>query len=324
MIAALPLWGHPELDGRRSAGRLNDETPFCCKDPHWEVIGPFVGEGIGLETEEQCFIGCYVKWDKHAAGCAQFKLKRRAGGIPMKITVFNGSPRGRRSNSHRIVEPFLEGCRQGGAEVEEVFLVEKNIEHCRGCFHCWTETPGVCVLKDDMTELMRVFLESDVVGMATPVYGMYMTALLKNFTDRFLPLATPHIRKNEDGTFYHDGRVSRMPQQFMIANSGFPGEHNFDLLKAVAAMQGAVLEVYRNCGEALQDMDDPQAPLYDRLVEYGQALRDAGREMAVEGQVSASTQERLNMELMSDEEYMAGANEHWDARLEGQDTDSAD
>ena len=51
----------------------------------------------------------------------------------MKLTVFNGSPRGRNSNTHRIVEPLLEGAREAGAETEEVFLVERDIEHCRGC-----------------------------------------------------------------------------------------------------------------------------------------------------------------------------------------------
>lgn len=33
----------------------------------------------------------------------------------MRVTVFNGSPRGRASNSHRIIEPLLEGARQAGA-----------------------------------------------------------------------------------------------------------------------------------------------------------------------------------------------------------------
>jgi multimeric flavodoxin WrbA len=51
----------------------------------------------------------------------------------MKVTVFNGSPRGRDSNTHRIVEPLLEGAREAGAEAEEVFLVERDIKHCRGC-----------------------------------------------------------------------------------------------------------------------------------------------------------------------------------------------
>ena len=52
----------------------------------------------------------------------------------MKITVFNGSPRGRESNSYKIVQPLLEGAESAGAQTEEIFLIEKNIEYCRGCY----------------------------------------------------------------------------------------------------------------------------------------------------------------------------------------------
>lgn len=236
----------------------------------------------------------------------------------MKVTVFNGSPRGRKSNSHLIVAPLLEGVKQAGAETEEVFLIEKDIKHCRGCFTCWGKTPGRCVITDDMADLIDLFLKSDYVGMATPVYGMYMTGLLKNFIDRFLPLATPHIHRNDDGTFYHEGRIKRFPKQFFIANSGFPGEHNFDVLKtffAIAKKSNAgdiILEIYRNCGEALGISDDDDPALIQKINEFRDALRKAGQEMVTSSQVCQETVEQLHMKLMSDEEYMAGANKSWD------------
>ena len=234
----------------------------------------------------------------------------------MKITVFNGSPRGRESNSHKIVQPLLEGAESAGAQTEEIFLIEKNIAYCRGCFACWGKTPGKCVIDDDMEQLLDVFLESDYAGMATPVYGMYMTALLKNFTDRILPLATPYIHKNEDGSFYHKGRVKKFPQQFFIANSGFPGEHNFDILKAIGKMQNFLLEVYRNCGEALNEPLENLPPLASKNIEnFYDALRKAGKEMVIDGQVSKDTVEQLHLPLMSDEQYMAEANRQWDEQL---------
>ena len=233
----------------------------------------------------------------------------------MKVTVFNGSPRGRRSNSHRIVEPILEGARQAGAQTEEIYLIEKDIQHCRGCFACWGKTPGKCAIKDDMADLIDLFLVSDYVGMATPVYGMLMTGLLKNFTDRFLPLSMPHIEKNEDGSFYHNGRVTRMPRQFYIANAGFPGEHNFDLLKPYLGYLDLVFAVYRNCGEALQTTEDEDPHLFQRIGEFRSALKKAGRELVEKGQVSEETLEQVHMPLVSDEEYMAGANKAWDEEI---------
>lgn len=234
----------------------------------------------------------------------------------MKVTVFNGSPRGRKSNSHHIVEPLLEGAREAGAQTEEIFLVEKDIKHCRGCFSCWGETPGRCIISDDMGELLNLFLESHYAGMATPVYGMYMTGLLKIFMDRFLPLAMPHIKKNEDGSFYHEGRVKRFPEQFFIANSGFPGEHNFDILKSIIGAQNFVLEIYRNCGEALQTTEDDDPRLITNVGKFRVALKKAGREMVTRGRVSEDTIEQLHVELMRDEEYMSGANQHWDEKID--------
>lgn len=240
----------------------------------------------------------------------------------MKVTVFNGSPRGGKSNSHLIIGPLLEGAKQAGAETEEVFLIEKDIKHCRGCFTCWGKTPGKCSIKDDMADLIDLLLESDYAGLATPVYGMYMTGLLKDFYDRLLPLATPHIHRNDDGSFYHKGRVKRFPRLFFIFNSGFPGEHNFDLVRAFLELvkrggaDNVVLEVYRNCGEALGIPDDDEPALGQKISQFRDALKRAGREMVTEGRVCKETVEQLHMKLMSDEEYMAGANKYWDEATE--------
>ncbi|MCZ2075772.1 MAG: flavodoxin family protein [Bryobacterales bacterium] len=234
----------------------------------------------------------------------------------MKVTVFNGSPRGRTSNTHLIVEPLLEGARQAGGDTKEVFLAEQDIKHCLGCFSCWGKTPGKCVHNDDMASLVALFIDSDYVGMATPVYGMFVTALLKKFTERLLPLNTPHIHRNEDGSFFHEGSVKRFPRQFIIANAGFPGEHNFDLFKAYMALQNPVLEVYRNCGELLRNRGLVTSAVTQRKIsDYFEALRKAGREIVNHGQVSPEIVKQINENLISDEEYMVLVNQAWDEEL---------
>jgi len=231
----------------------------------------------------------------------------------MKIMVFNGSPRGKQSNTHRIVVPLLEGAAQAGAQTEEIFLTECDIQNCRGCFLCWTETPGVCIIKDDMPRLLDAFLDSDYVGMATPVYGMFMTSILKKFCERLLPLNTPHFHRDKDGRFYHKGRVKSFPRQFMIANAGFPGKHNFDLFKAYMAVQNPVLEVYRNCGGILENSYEDA--INRRVTEFYNALREAGKEMVINGRVSEMVIKKIHSELISDKEYMTYANQCWDREI---------
>lgn len=232
----------------------------------------------------------------------------------MKITVFNGSPRGIESNSHRIVKPLLEGAAKAGANVQEIFLVDHNIQHCRGCFNCWDKTPGKCTINDDMTDMISLYLESEIIGLATPVYNMYMTGLLKNFTDRLLPLATPHIQVSEEGEFYHEGRVNSFPSQFMIANSGFPGDNNFKIIQALTSLQPMVLEVYRNCGELLAQ---PESDKYKKRVEdFYSELSKAGKELVNNGYVSDEIVENIHKELISDKDYMNLGNQYWDDELE--------
>jgi multimeric flavodoxin WrbA len=93
------------------------------------------------------------------------------GGVCMNILAINGSPRGKNSNTDQLLIPFLKGAQEGGAIVEELYLSQKNIKGCQGCFACWVKTPGKCVLKDDMPELLDKVNAADVLIFGTPLYA---------------------------------------------------------------------------------------------------------------------------------------------------------
>jgi len=130
----------------------------------------------------------------------------------MKIICVNGSPRGRNSNSHRIVSEFFEGARKAGAEAENIFLVEKKIGYCRGCLHCWIKTPGVCIQRDDMAELLENVIKSDIVVFATPVYADNVTGIMKTFIDRMIPALDPRVKRVK-GETVHVKRFDRYPKK---------------------------------------------------------------------------------------------------------------
>jgi len=47
----------------------------------------------------------------------------------MKIFAVNGSPNMKKGMTHILLENFLEGAREAGAEVETVFLQKKKINY---------------------------------------------------------------------------------------------------------------------------------------------------------------------------------------------------
>ncbi len=51
----------------------------------------------------------------------------------MNVLVINGSPKGIKSNTYRILKPLTEGMKKAGAKVKIVNLSELNINFCKGC-----------------------------------------------------------------------------------------------------------------------------------------------------------------------------------------------
>ena len=239
----------------------------------------------------------------------------------MKITVFNGSPRGAGGNTHSIVKEFARGAEEAGAEVENIFLVTKTIKHCRGCFSCWTLTPGKCVIEDDMTDLLQRVGGSDAIVFATPLYVDNVSGLMKNFMDRLIPLADPHFTKDENGECRHLGRENvNLPRKIVvISNSGFPEQNHFQVLRLlfrrIARNFSAELvgEIYRGAGEILGTKN---VFLRAHLIGYRKLVRAAGREIVEQGRISEETMKQLERPLVSDSQYIRGANKHWDRELE--------
>ena len=92
---------------------------------------------------------------------------------------------------------------------------------CTGCASCGLRTPGACAVKDDMQDIFRQMVASDVLVLATPVrFGSYC-AELKKVVDRFQPLMVP-IYVVRDGEMHFHGPVR--PAAAAGGRAG-PGRH---------------------------------------------------------------------------------------------------
>ena len=63
-----------------------------------------------------------------------------------KVLIISSSPR-KGGNSETLAAAFAEGAQAAGHQAETVYLREKQIGYCKGCFAC--HELGHCVLKDE-------------------------------------------------------------------------------------------------------------------------------------------------------------------------------
>jgi hypothetical protein len=218
-----------------------------------------------------------------------------------------------------MVDAFSKGAQSAGAEIETVFLCEKNYKGCTGCFSCWFKTPGKCVFDDDMAEMLEKFKASDMVVFATPLYVDNVSGLMKNFMDRFMPLGDPHFEMDENGETRHVCNM-KSPKIGVISNCGFPEQSHFVVLKLLFQRiarnfhSEVAFEIYCGGGAILSEAPGLLKLL---IMKYTGLLKKAGAEVAENGRISDAVQAKLDKPMLPAGQYVAAGNKMFDSMLKG-------
>jgi multimeric flavodoxin WrbA len=215
----------------------------------------------------------------------------------MRIVVINGSPKGKDGNTNVIVQSFLDGAQEAGAEVRNIFLTEKEINHCRGCHVCWTRGPGQCVISDDTLEVLTEMGSANIIIFASPVYFGNISGMLKTFMDRMTMIGSPHSSDNaKDNDRQIKQPEQHAPKLMMISSCGFPDRSEFDVtslwINKVAQKMNMELigEIYAANGKAFGASPEVLDP---RTANFLQLAENAGKEIATGMKLSAVTRELL-------------------------------
>jgi multimeric flavodoxin WrbA len=228
----------------------------------------------------------------------------------MKILALNSSPRKNRGGTATILNTFLEGAKEAGAEIDLVYVHDLEIKPCIGCFTCWVKTPGVCVQKDDMKNLLTKRRNTDALVLATPVYVDGMTSTMKAVLDRSIPLVQPFFEIRDDHCRHPPLHKRKPVKVALVSVSGFTELDNFDPLEthiqafcknlngeyagAVLRPMGAQLPLFKQMGLPVDDVFD--------------AIKQAGKEFVEKGMISSKTQDNISRELVPRSEYVKRIN----------------
>lgn len=236
----------------------------------------------------------------------------------MEILAINSSPKKGEGNTALILNPFLEGTIEAGAEVELFYTKDLKIKPCQGDYICWLKTPGKCIHEDDMEMLLPKLARADVWVFATPVYFDGISGALKNLIERMLPLVEPFYELR-DGHCRHPRREgTKSGKIVLVSNCGFWEMDNFDPL--LVHMKAICKNIDREFAGALLR---PHGTGMRRMLERGividdifAAAKDAGRQLVADGRMSSETLKAVSRNLMSLEQQKQGANQFFKQMLE--------
>lgn len=236
----------------------------------------------------------------------------------MKIIAINGSARGKKGVTWKILDRFLRGIEESDAQVYSIQLKDLTISYCTACLTCMHKTPGKCAIKDDMDKIYPHLKASDILVIATPVYVDNMSAQMKSVMDRCICCLEPFLRIDAADRVRHPFSWTMPKRFFLISTSGFPEpESFFPLVKtyqAQAANFGSepIGEICIPGSIALQMAPQLLEPHLDMI-------QQAGKMLAMQGRVEPTLLAEINKPIVTREKYLeiAAQYEAWARKSRG-------
>jgi multimeric flavodoxin WrbA len=164
----------------------------------------------------------------------------------MKIVLLNGNPDEGDTGFDGYLSTLGEQLTAAGHAVNHLMLREMKAGYCTGCWSCWVKTPGECMFKDDSHTVCRAIINSDLTIFASPVIMGYLSALLKKYMDKIIPLLLPYITEDQ-GEAHHAHRYE--PADYPVGGlllEKTPGtdQEDIDIIQSIHARTMLNLKTY--------------------------------------------------------------------------------
>lgn len=224
----------------------------------------------------------------------------------MNILVLNGSPKGEKSDTMHITRAFLDGMEAYASQnVKIIHAIDRHIDYCRGCFAC-KRNGGTCLIEDDMQEILKDILKSDLLLFNFPLYCYGMPAPLKVILDRTMPLSSMAMQKVGE-RYEHVCQADFSALRYvMICGCGFPNsKHNFE----------PAIEQFKLCfPERHTILTVPESPMFNapqaKIVTEPklELVKRAGKQYAETGMIEPSLLAQIALPMIPEEVYASIVN----------------
>lgn len=149
------------------------------------------------------------------------------------ILILNGNPKEKMREFDLYCGQLSKELEKQGNQVRQITLREKNISDCIGCYACWLKTPGICALKDDQEEVLKGYVWSDFIVLASPVIMGFISSIAKKVNDRMLPLVHPFLKLNNDRMSHYPRYEKEFKTGILVDNSGSTDEEDIESIRKV-------------------------------------------------------------------------------------------
>jgi len=215
-----------------------------------------------------------------------------------KAVAISGSVRMEKSNTAKILTPFLEGMKEAGAPVELFYAKRLNVKPCTGELHCWNKKPGQCYIDDSMQSLYPKLRDTDILVFATPVY-VPLPGEMQNIINRLVALIDPALQRKDGRTrarLRADVKISKIA---LVSTSGWWEMGNFGTVLRIVKefAEDANVEF---AGAVLRPHASFMARNKEKAEKIFEAARQAGYQLVKEGRMSKDILKTISQPLVSE------------------------
>ena len=229
-----------------------------------------------------------------------------------KVLVINGSPKMEKGYTAMILNPFIEGMTNSGAEVKLLYSKKLNVAPCIGDFQCWYKKPGECIIKDNMQLIYDALKESEILIIGTPVYAP-LPGELQNIFNRLMPIIEPIVEVKENRTRARCHKEISLKKVLAVTTGGWWEKENSEVVISI------IKEMANNCNiEFVNPIIRPHVDLMldkGNLTEVGQSITnyliEAGSQLISNGFLTREILDEISKPLTDIETYIDWTNKSY-------------